>query len=66
MHQYALVLYLLQYRNLLYTAVSRAKEVLIIIGNEQVINNMVGNNKHTGRYSGLRHALIRLFEEKND
>ena len=57
---------LLQYRNLLYTAVSRAKEVLIIIGNEQIIYNMVDNNKHTSRYSGFKHTLQKFFSLKEE
>lgn len=52
---------LLQYRNLLYTAVTRAKQLLIVVGNEQVINNMVDNNKRTGRYSGLKHLINKYF-----
>ncbi len=52
---------LLQYRNLLYTAVTRAKQLLIIVGNEQVVNNMVNNNKRTNRYSGLKHLLNKYF-----
>ena len=52
---------LLQYRNLLYTAVTRAKQVLIIVGNEQVIEKMVDNNKHTSRYSGFKYMLTKHF-----
>ena len=52
---------LLQYRNLLYTAVTRAKKLLIIVGSEAVIQKMVVNNKQTNRFSGLRY----LLEEKS-
>ncbi len=52
---------LLQYRNLLYTAVTRAKQLLIIVGNDQVIENMVNNNKRTNRYTGLKHLLNKYF-----
>ena len=48
---------LLQYRNLLYTAVTRAKQLLVIVGSRQVVDHMVANNKHTNRYSGLRYLL---------
>ena len=48
---------LLQYRNLLYTAVTRAKQLLVIVGSRPVIDRMVGNNKHTNRYSGLKYML---------
>ena len=47
----------LYYRNLLYTAVTRAKKLLIIIGNEENIYKMVDNNKRTRRYTCLRHML---------
>ena len=57
---------LLQYRNLLYTAVTRAKQLLIVVGNEQVVYNMVNNNKRNNRYSGLKHMIIKLFESQGD
>ena len=49
----------LYYRNLLYTAVTRAKKMLILVGNASVIKTMVDNNKKTLRYSGLRAFLER-------
>ncbi|MBQ8894461.1 MAG: ATP-dependent RecD-like DNA helicase [Clostridia bacterium] len=48
---------LLQYRNLLYTAITRAKKLLVIVGSRQVVERMVSNVKHTNRYSGLRFLL---------
>ena len=48
----------LYYRNLLYTAVTRAKKLLIIVGSEEVINKMVINNKRTNRYTCLT-AMLR-------
>ena len=48
---------LLQYRNLLYTAVTRAKKLLVVIGSRAVIDNMVKNNKQKRRYSGLKYLL---------
>lgn len=48
---------LLQYRNLLYTAVTRAKKLLVIVGNRQVVDRMVANYKQSNRYSGLRYLL---------
>lgn len=48
---------MLQYRNLLYTAVTRAKKILLLIGSESVIEKMVNNNKQTNRFSGLRYLL---------
>lgn len=43
----------LKYRNLLYTGVTRAKRILIIIGSLSDLKEMVENNKKTRRYSGL-------------
>ena len=47
----------LQYRGVLYTAVTRAKELLIAVGDEAVVWNMIDNNKQVRRYSGLRARL---------
>ena len=44
-------------RSVLYTAVTRAKELLIIVGNEEVIAAMVANDRQTRRYSGLKLRL---------
>lgn len=53
----------LQYRNLLYTAITRAKKLLIIVGDDKVIFNMVQNDKRTKKYSGLRHFLLESNNE---
>lgn len=45
------------YRNLLYTAVTRAKKLLIIIGSEDDIARMVANNRRTRRYTCLKNML---------
>ncbi len=45
------------YRNLLYTAVTRAKKLLIIIGSEEDISRMVANNRRTRRYTCLKNML---------
>ena len=47
----------LSYRNLLYTAVTRAKKLLILIGSDKKIQEMVDNNKRTRRYTCLRDML---------
>ncbi len=47
----------LYYRNLLYTAVTRAKRLLIIIGDEKIVDKMVNNNKRTNRYTCLTAML---------
>ena len=47
------------YRNLLYTGVTRAKKLLILVGNRETVEYMVNNNVRTLRYSGLRYMLER-------
>ena len=47
-------------RNLLYTAVTRGKEAVILVGSEQRMHDMVDNNSITQRYSGLA-ARLRAF-----
>ncbi len=49
----------LSYRNLLYTAVTRAKSRLILVGSQSQINAMVDNDKKTRRYSSLKHLLLK-------
>ncbi|MCL2488083.1 MAG: ATP-dependent RecD-like DNA helicase [Oscillospiraceae bacterium] len=44
---------MLLYRNLLYTAVTRAKSLLILLGSAETVREMVINDKKTLRYSGL-------------
>lgn len=47
----------LSYRNLLYTAVTRAKKTLIVIGTETKIHEMVRNDRRTERFSCLKPML---------
>jgi len=46
------------YRNLLYTAVTRAKSTLIIVGNQNQVYKMVENDKKIRRYSALNAFLV--------
>ena len=52
----------LLYRNLLYTAVTRAKKMLIIVGSPHTLYRMVENNKKTLRYSALKDFIVREAE----
>ena len=47
----------LSYRSLLYTAVTRAKKLMILIGSEEKIQQMTENNRKTLRYTCLRAML---------
>lgn len=56
--------YMLINRNLLYTAVTRARSVAVLVGSESVMRKMIDNNKETRRYSGLCEKII--GESKNE
>ena len=45
-------------RNLLYTAVTRAKKLVVLVGSKQNIARMVKNNYTQKRYSMLKQYLI--------
>lgn len=47
-------------RGVLYTAVTRAKELLIMVGDDAIAHQMIDNNRQSRRYSALR---IRLVEK---
>lgn len=48
---------MLTVRNLLYTAVTRAREIVVLVGSEDTVAKMVANNRVTLRYSGLLNKL---------
>lgn len=47
----------LMHRGVLYTAVTRARQILIIVGNDENVFAMAENYKQVRRYSGLRARL---------
>ncbi len=44
-------------RNLLYTAITRAQSIVILVGREDVLASMVANNRQAMRYTGLAYRL---------
>jgi exodeoxyribonuclease V alpha subunit len=48
-------------RNLVYTAVTRARSLVVIVGSENTLKSMVENDKETFRYSGLEEKLRRYL-----
>ncbi|WP_130805938.1 ATP-dependent RecD-like DNA helicase [Senegalia massiliensis] len=48
-------------RNLLYTGITRAKELVVLVGMERYLAMMIKNNKITTRYSGLSKRLNDMF-----
>lgn len=53
------------YRNLLYTAVTRAKKLIVLVGTEGCVNNMINNCKTQLRYSALKHFLLDNIEKRD-
>lgn len=53
---------MLMTRNLLYTAVTRAREMAVLVGRRNVISSMVDNNHIDKRYSGLNHQFDVIFK----
>lgn len=51
-------------RNLLYTAITRAKQLLIIVGSSDRILQMIQNVRSDKRYSGLKYRLLKEFEQQ--
>jgi len=48
-------------RNLLYTAITRARSLVVLVGTENYLNLMVNNNKIVERYSGLGIRLKKFY-----
>ena len=49
-------------RNLLYTGVTRGKQIVVLVGSEDKMNGMVDNNRISERYSGLAWRLRKFFD----
>ena len=49
-------------RNLLYTAVTRAQKMVILVGQEAVVNMMVDNSRRPNRYTGIRFIMKEYME----
>lgn len=52
---------LLQTRNLLYTAITRAKENIVLVGDKNIMNNMIRNNTINSRYSNLENRIKHFY-----
>lgn len=53
---------LLSNRNLLYTAITRAKKCVVIVGSEKALNYMIQNKNEVRRQTGLCEKLINIKE----
>jgi hypothetical protein len=52
-------------RNLLYTAVTRARKCVTIVGSENSVNEMIQNESEMKRNSGLVDSIIEMEEADN-
>ena len=50
--------YMLINRNLFYTGITRARDLVVLVGREDIMRSMVDNNRENKRYSGLKDKLI--------
>ena len=55
---------MLMTRNLLYTGITRAKKLLVIVGVDRVIEYMIQNAETKKRNTGLEYKLRVIKEEK--
>ena len=53
-------------RNLLYTAVTRARKCVTVVGNEETFAEMISNEKQQKRYSALDERIRELSETTRD
>ncbi len=47
-------------RNMLYTAVTRAQRIVILVGTQATVSEMVNNNRQIKRYTGLSQILCEI------
>ena len=50
-------------RGVLYTAITRARELLVVVGNGELLAQMTANDRQARRYSALRTRLLRELGE---
>jgi exodeoxyribonuclease V alpha subunit len=53
--------FILLQRNLLYTAITRAKKLVVLVGSKKALAIAIKNNKVSQRYTGLRKKLVSLL-----
>ena len=54
---------LLMNKNLLYTAITRAKELVVVVGIPKALKHMVSNTRSMERYSSLRDRIIDITNQ---
>lgn len=53
-------------RNLLYTAVTRAKQMVVLVGDVKALKFMINNNKSFERYSLLKNRIMDIMESEDN
>ncbi|MDF2503778.1 ATP-dependent RecD-like DNA helicase [Clostridium sp.] len=53
---------LLMNRNLLYTGITRAKKLVVLVGSQKSIHFMINNDKSFDRYSGLKWRIMDIIQ----
>lgn len=51
-------------RNLIYTAITRAKRMVVIVGNINLVNRMIDNTEEQKRYTTLSHRIKEMDAEE--
>ena len=51
-------------RNLLYTAVTRARKCVTVVGSEETLREMIRNEKQQQRYSSLDQRICEMEEQE--
>ena len=49
-------------RNLLYTAVTRARNCVVILGSRDGVDRMIANVRRARRYTGLRERIVEISQ----
>ena len=52
-------------RNILYTGITRAKELVVVVGNQKSLQYMVNNTNNMKRYSSLKERIMDITIDKN-
>ena len=52
--------YIMLHRNLLYTGVTRAKKILVLVGEKKAVSMAINNNKAVGRNTRLKERIRKI------
>lgn len=52
-------------RNMLYTALTRAEKIAVLVGRAEIMQDMVENNRRAVRYTGLMRMLTMIKEQRD-